>query len=419
MSGQGLEQGRGAGLQKLTDAGQLAQACGQGGEVPASGGAVHHPADEPLQVGDLPQLQRQLLPGDDVLHQIAHRLLPPGDLHRGEEGPLHPAPDQSVAHGGFRLIHHPQQGALLFLAPQGLGELQSLPGGEVQLHKLARGVVGEGGDVAQIGLLGVVEVAQHPAGGLDGGGVAHRQGLQPGGKLLVYQFPGVVQGETLLLPVLAHAVQAVLQKVGEARQRPGALGEHRLGGVEAAQLIFQVVQGLRSGREGGGKHLAGGDVAQAQAYPGLVGVDGAEEVVFPLLQHRRGDDGARRDDADDVPVHQTLGQGGVLGLLTDGHLVALGDEPGDVALTGVVGHAAHGGALLRGLISVPGGEGQIQLLGHQLGIVEEHLIKIAQSEKQNGVGIAVLHLQVLFHHGGQFCHGFTVFLRCEFLFSMF
>ena len=189
--------------------------------------------------------------------------------------------------------------------------------------------------------------------------------------------------------------------------------------MEAAQLVFQVVPGLRSGREGGGKHLAGGDITQAQAYPRLVGIDGAEEVVFSLLQHGGRNDGARRDDADDIPVHQALGGGGVLGLLADGHLIALGDEPGDVALTGVVGHAAHGGALLRGLVPVPGSEGQVQLLGHQLGVVEEHFIKIAQSEKQNGVGIAVLHLQILFHHGGQFCHGFTVFLRCEFLFCVF
>ena len=106
---------------------------GQGGQVPAPGGSVHHPADQALQVGDLLQAEHHLLPGDDVLHQIAHRLLPAVDLHRGEEGPLHPAPNEPVAHGGFRLIHHPQQGALFLFAPQSLGELQGLPGGEVQL----------------------------------------------------------------------------------------------------------------------------------------------------------------------------------------------------------------------------------------------------------------------------------------------
>ena len=273
--------------------------------------------------------------------------------------------------------------------------------------------------MTQIGFLGVIEVAEQPARSLDSSGVPGRQGLQPGGELLIHHLLGMVQGKALLFPVLAHAVQPVLQKVGEARQRPGPLREHRLGGVEAAQLVFQVVPGLRSGREGSGKHLAGGDITQAQAYPRLVSIDGAEEVVFSLLQHGGRNNGARGDDANDIPVHQPLGGGRVLGLLADGHLVALGDEPGNVALTGVVGHAAHGGALLRGLVPVPGGEGQVQLLGHQLGVVEEHFIKIAQSEKQNGVRVAVLHLQILFHHGGQFCHGFTVFLRCEFLFSVF
>ena len=77
---QGLEQGGGAALQQRADAGQLLQAGAQGHQVPASGGAIHHPAHEALQVGDLPQHGGELLPGDDVLHQVAHRLLPPPDL---------------------------------------------------------------------------------------------------------------------------------------------------------------------------------------------------------------------------------------------------------------------------------------------------------------------------------------------------
>ena len=45
---EGLEQAGGVGLQQVPQVGQLAQAGGQGDQVPAPGRAVDHPADEPL-----------------------------------------------------------------------------------------------------------------------------------------------------------------------------------------------------------------------------------------------------------------------------------------------------------------------------------------------------------------------------------
>ncbi len=128
--------------QQLPDAGELPQSGGQGGQIPAPGGAIDHPAHQPLNVGDLPQSQRQLLPGDGVLHQVGHPLLPPGDAGRGEKGPLQPAPEKPSAHGGFGPVQYPEKGALFLLAPHGGGQLQGLPGGEIQLHVLPGGVVG-------------------------------------------------------------------------------------------------------------------------------------------------------------------------------------------------------------------------------------------------------------------------------------
>ena len=163
---------------------------------------------------------------------------------------------------------------------------------------------------------------------------------------------------------------------------------------------------LRPG-EGGDGALAGGDVAEAQPRARAVPVHGADEVVAPLLQHGGGHHRAGGDDADDVPVHQALGQGRVLGLLADGHLIALGDEPGDVAVTGVVGHAAHGGTLFHAALLAR--QGQVQLPGDQLGVLVEHLIKIPQPEEEDGVGIPLLHLQVLAHHGGDLSQIGTAF----------
>ena len=154
--------------------------------------------------------------------------------------------------------------------------------------------------------------------------------------------------------------------------------------------------------------LAGGDVAESHARRLGVQVDAAEEVAGLVVQAGGVDDGAGGDHPDDVPLHQALGGGRVLHLLADGHLVALGDEAGDVGLAGVVGDAAHGDLLLRRLLVlavVPAGEGQVQLPGGQAGIVGEHLVEIAQAEKQDGIRVVPLDLQILFHHGGQFRHG--------------
>ena len=53
-----LQEGGGAVREEVPDMGQPAQPGGQGGQVPAAGGAVDHSSGQPLQVGDLPEGQR-------------------------------------------------------------------------------------------------------------------------------------------------------------------------------------------------------------------------------------------------------------------------------------------------------------------------------------------------------------------------
>ena len=99
---------------------------------------------------------------DCVIDQYGHLVLPEGDGVRVAQGLLDPGADKPVAHGGAGLVQHPQQGALFLAAPDGLGELQRPPGGEVQLQiALAPGPVHrQAAQVAQVGLLGLLEVAR-------------------------------------------------------------------------------------------------------------------------------------------------------------------------------------------------------------------------------------------------------------------
>ena len=259
--------------------------------------------------------------------------------------------------------------------------------------------------MAQVGLLGLVEVGQQAPGCLNSGLVLRRDVRQAGFELLLRQRLRRPHAEPGLAAVFAQAVQPVLEKGDQTVGVPGPRGQHRFGGMEPAQLVLEVAQPLRPGGEGGGIHLPGGDVAQAQAVGRRVGVDGADVVVFAVLQHGGGDHRPRRHHPDDVPVHQAPGLGRVLGLLADGDFIALGNQSGDVAVGGVVGHPAHRGALIRRLVPVPGGQSQVQLLGYQLGILVEHLVKVPQPEEQNAVRVLGLDVQILLHHGGKLRHG--------------
>ena len=207
------------------------------------------------------------------------------------------------------------------------------------------------------------------------------------------------------------AGEAVLQRPVQRLVEERRLVHHRLGGGEASQLVEQGADPVGTG-EHGGLGLAGGHVAGAQARTGVVQIYAAQVVAALGAEAGLVDDGAGSDDADDVPLHQPLGGGGILRLLADGHLVALGDEPGDVGVGGVVGDAAHGDLVIKGLVLVlvPRGQGQIQLTGRRAGIGAEHLIEVAQTEKQDGVGILFLDLHILTHHGGQLCHGDASFV---------
>ena len=151
----------------------------------------------------------------------------------------------------------------------------------------------------------------------------------------------------------------------------------------------------------GRAHLAGGHIGEGAATRVPPKVHSAEIVGLALGEHGALDDGAGGYDADHVPLDQALDQTRILQLLAHGHLVALLDQPRDILLRGVVGHAAHGGLLFLGLAPVAGGQRQLQLFGTHHGVLVEHLIEVAETEKQQTVRVLGLDSVVLgFHRGG-------------------
>ena len=155
-------------------------------------------------------------------------------------------------------------------------------------------------------------------------------------------------------------------------------------------------------REGGRAHLAGGDVGESARAALAVKEQRGQVVRLALREHGAFDDRSGGDDADHVPLYDALRQPRILQLLAHGDLVALLDQPGDVLLRGVIGHAAHGRPLILGPAPVTGGQRQLQLLRSDHGVFIEHFVEVAQAEKQQAVGMLSLDGVILGFHGGGF-----------------
>ena len=398
------------GLQSLLQPGQHRRAVAELSQVPAAGAAVDTAVHQALDIVDLPQGEHQLAAAHRLLGQLPHRGVAPLDGEDRQQRPLHPGAQEPCPHGGLGLVQHPEEAAPLFSAAQRLGELQTAPGGPVHLHIASAVEHVQPPDIAQVKFLGLPDVAEQGAGGTDGLALPLQPGLVHVGKAKLLAQGGRGGHELEILPGrLQHGVQLLAQKFPDGPGVQGGAAQQRLPGGKAAQLVEDVAQAVFL--KGGAAEFAGGHVAEGDAAPVAAELHGADIIAPLFLQHGALGDGAGGDDADHIPLHQALGQGGILHLLADGNLIALGDEPGDIGLGAVIGHAAHGRAQLRVLhVPVPGGECQVQLPGGHLGVVIEHLVKIAQPEKQQAIRVLLLDLVILLLHGRQFSHDNSPFL---------
>ena len=132
-------------------------------------------------------------------------------------------------------------------------------------------------------------------------------------------------------------------------------------------------------------------------------VESAEDiVVFALIQGVHVQICAGRDDADHFPAHDSPGIARVLHLFADGDLVPQLHQACQIGVNGVVGDAAHGGALREP--AALAGQCQLQFPGDCHCIVKEHLIKISQTVKEQAVRVFLFCAQIMLHHRRQLGH---------------
>ena len=246
-----------------------------------------------------------------------------------------------------------------------------------------------------------------------GHGKAHKTlgsyagGLRPIAAELLFQRRRHQPRRIALVLDQLHRAAHVLFDVGghlAAVQQTGV--QQHLAGVVAAQLGNDR-RGDLIRRQFGDMRRTGGNIRKAQTGLFALEVQAGNVVVAVVLQHTAFNDRTGGDHPDDVPLDKPFRLGRVLHLLADGHLIALGDQARHIALVAVEGYAAHGSALCKAALFA--GKGKIQLPGGRDGIVEEHLVKIADAVKKNFVLMLVFDLKILLHHGRKLCHGFSSF----------
>ena len=107
---------------------------------------------------------------------------------------------------------------------------------------------------------------------------------------------------------------------------------------------------------------------------------------------------AGREDLRDLAFDEFAGPG-VFELVADGHLASGLEQPADVGIGGMMRQAAHRHAVARG-------EREIEELRAGLGVLEKHLVKIAEPEQQQRVlGQFAFDAAILRHHGRELGFG--------------
>ena len=133
-----------AALSLLAQAGQAVAGLGKGVDFLRCGRTVHRAGHQALHVRDVVQFFGQVAAHHSLAHQRLHSVQAVVDELAGNKRLLDPAAQHPLAHGGAGLIQHPQQGAALFAAAQGLGQLKVCAGDRRKPHELGFVVSNDG-----------------------------------------------------------------------------------------------------------------------------------------------------------------------------------------------------------------------------------------------------------------------------------
>ena len=167
-----------------------------------------------------------------------------------------------------------------------------------------------------------------------------------------------------------------------------------LGGGKLVNLVKQLPVRIHLRHQ----KISGADVGGRHAVAPIGTHNPHEVIIFRLVQSLGAGNRSWSHHPDHLTLHQTFSQLRVLHLLRDGYLVALVDQLVQIGIHRMERDAAHGRPLRKAAL-LPR-QRNLQFSGCRLGILKKHLIKIPQAVEQDTVGILLLGLHVVAHHGG-------------------
>ena len=301
----------------------------------------------------------------------------------------------------MRAVEHADEGPRLFAVSGAGGELEVAPCRRVEEHEGLVVKIGHAAELREGALLRLREIFDEPS--RRGHGalfVIHLESRERGHAEGVAKF--LLRGAEIVSKLMPTAGFYVRGR--EIRHdAPGAfklLVAHELGGMRRGQNV------RKAGRPVLPLIFVEPELPRADVRPRepecvAVEADGSEIVGDFLVQDLLLHHGARGDHSHDVALQHAFRGRGVGELLAYRDAETRVDETADIVVHRVIRHSAHGGAPVL-QAAVPSREGEIEHPRRGLRVVEKHLVKVPEPEKEQTIGIIGFDLEISLHHRREF-----------------
>jgi len=357
-------------------------------------------AEQAVDVLDAGERLAQPAPVEGAEGQLLDGVEPVLDALHLDQRAQDPVAQRPPAHRRLGVVEHVHERAAAAAVGEALDELQVAARQRVDRQHVLGRARDQRGDVGDVALLRLAQVAQRRPGG--GGGARQRfaaEGLERrdaevGDELA----PGALELEGTLLDRGARDLRLGLRRVREPLGKIDAAAEQDLARPGGADLVAQPLEAARPVPLRGGE-LAGRGLEPGDPQARGAGLDRHHEGRLAGTERVGLELGRGGDDADHLALDDSLGRARVFHLLAQRHPKALPHQARDVAGGRVVRHPAHRDGLAV-LVLRARGERDLERARGDHGVLEEHLVKVAHAEEHERVRMLGLHPVVLLHRRG-------------------
>jgi len=349
---------------------------------------------------DIAHLRQQIAQGSEMgglRAQYADSLLPAVNFREFERGRREPAFEQAHARCRDRAIDRAEQGALA-CPTAGREDLEVAQGGRVEQQRARAAVFLEAAQVFGFGAEIFRRVVNQCAGRTQGRmgvreteplEVQHPKGIHDGlGSCGAFE---VITRQLRAEPAGAKAMQRVHRRLVVGQGLPArqfALGDQQLRRIERRQHGQEIFHP----RIGADLEFARREIEPRHMQAVFVQGHGAEIMIARRIELIGREGRARAENSRELAPDEFAGFRR-LRLVANGNFLTGRQQFGDIVVGRVKRNSGH-----RGFLAL--GQGETEQARRGDGVIEKHLVEIAQAEEQDGLARQpAFDLEVLLHHG--------------------